>query len=131
MPLTIDLVYGIILISFIISLSCITAGITYIKMINAYSLHLSKKFGENNVSPKIVKNGHRLSLFSIIVGIFFLYRIAFVLHTGNDFNPKDWILYDLAIGFYMLFNSLFLFSLFNERKRLDALDSNKQINEEV
>jgi len=120
-PLTVDVVYATILVSFIIAIISIIAGFLQIKMVDSYNDHLGKKFGEENVSPNIVKHGYRLSLFSMIVGAFFLYRIAYVVQTGNDFGSKDWFLYDLAIGFYMLFNSLFLLSLFRERKRLDSL----------
>jgi hypothetical protein len=119
-PLPVDVVYATILVSFIIAIISIIAGMLQIKMVDSYNDHLGKRFGEKNVSPNIVKSGYRLSLFSMIVGAFFLYRIAYVVQTGNDFGSKDWFLYDLAIGFYMLFNSLFLLSLFKERKRLDA-----------
>ena len=109
---------GIILISFIVAISSCVAGLVLITSILKYNSYLKSKFGDL-VPEKILKSGYQLSFFSFAIGLFFLYRIGFVLTYNKDFSLTDWFVYDIAIGVYMLLNNFFLLMLFTERKKME------------
>lgn len=110
---------GIILISFIVAISSCVAGLVLITSILKYNSYLKSKFGDL-VPEKILKSGYQLSFFSFAIGLFFLYRIGFVLTYNKDFSLTDWFTYDVAIVVYMLMNNLFLLMLFKERKKMEG-----------
>lgn len=110
--------FGIIFISFLTAMSSFTAGIVLLTSIMKYDTYLKEKFGDL-VPEKILKNGYQLSLFAFAIGLFFLYRIGYVVSLSKDFSITDWFVYDIAIGVYMLLNNFFLLMLFTERRKME------------
>jgi hypothetical protein len=73
-----------------------------------------------------MNRGLLLAGLAIATGLFFAYRIFFVLNNGADFASRDWLLYDCATGIYMFLMSSFLMSLFTERQKMDSLASTSE-----
>ncbi len=110
--------FGIIFISFVTAITSLAAGLVLLTSIMKYDTYLKEKFGDL-VPEKILKNGYQLSFFAFAIGLFFLYRIVYVVSFSKDFGLTDWFAYDIAIGVYMLLNNFFLLMLFTERKKME------------
>jgi hypothetical protein len=107
------------LISFLMALSGFSACFILVLMVNQYSKHL-KEISFYELPLSISTNGYRLAAFSASAGLFFIFRIFFIIQNNKDFDPRDWLIYDCAIGFYMLYMCIFLYRLFKERQKIDA-----------
>lgn len=117
--LELDHLYGIILISFIISIVCCLSGLISFTFITKYTKYLKLKFGNENIPAELAKRGYQLSVFSFAIGIFFIYRIGYVVSLNKDFDVPDWLMYDVLIALYLLLNNLFIVYVFSVRKKLE------------
>lgn len=115
-----EMVFATILISFITCITCMLAGGTLIFMILRYAEYIKQKT-KYDLPAKIVNRGLMLGGLSIASGLFFAYRIFYVMANNADFPPKDWLLFDGAVGIYMYLTSSFLLTLYKQRVEIDAL----------
>lgn len=118
-----EIVYGIILVSFLVGVASAMSGVLMLLVLKEYAKYIKSRFGSD--LPKFITiTGYSGAVFSLIAAAFFFFRILFLLESGADYSITDWFAYDLMIGLYMFLMSVFFFAVYNERKQLDMfLDS--------
>ncbi len=115
-----EIIYSIILVSFLVAISSAMSGVLMLLVLKEYSAYIKKRF--NSDLPKIIMlSAYSGVTFSFITAAFFIFRIAFLLQSGVDYGITDWFAYDLMIGAYMFLMSVFFFTVYNERKHLDSI----------
>lgn len=116
-----ELLLLMIFVSFIAGTTAILGGIVVLLAIAKFVKHMKSKHNEE-VPTSIVVKSNVVGVFSIIYGLFFYFRIGYIINTNNDFTYQDWFLFDVTTGAFMLLISILVAALFRYRSQLNKDD---------
>lgn len=116
-----ELLLLMIFVSFIAGTTAILGGIVVLLAIAKFVKHMKSKHNEE-VPTSIVVKSNVVGVFSIIYGLFFYFRIGYIINTNSDFTYQDWFLFDVTTGAFMLLISILVAALFRYRSQLNKDD---------
>ena len=120
-PITSELLLLMIFVSFIAGTAAILGGIIVLYAVSKFVEHMRTKRNDV-VPPSIVAKSNAVGVFSIIYGLFFYFRIGYIINTNSDFTYQDWFLLDMSTGLFMLVISILVAALFRYRSQLNNDD---------
>lgn len=116
-----ELLLLMIFVSFIAGTTAILGGIVVLLAIAKFVKHMKSKHNEE-VPTSIVVKSNAVGVFGIIYGLFFYFRIGYIINTNSDFTYQDWFLFDVTTGAFMLLISILVAALFRYRSQLNKDD---------
>lgn len=116
-----ELLLLMIFVSFIAGTTAILGGTVVLLAIAKFVKHMKSKHNEE-VPTSIVVKSNVVGVFSIIYGLFFYFRIGYIINTNSDFTYQDWFLFDVTTGAFMLLISILVAALFRYRSQLNKDD---------
>lgn len=123
-PVTSELLLLMIFVSFIAGTAAMLGGIIVLYAVSKFVEHMKTKHNEV-VPTSIVVKSNVVGVFGIIYGLFFYFRIGYIISTNSDFTYQDWFLLDMSTGIFMLIISILVAALFRYRSQLNK-DDDKQ-----
>lgn len=82
----------------------------YVKLVKAiYGTELPRKIVAYSVASTVITLG---------VAFFLIYRMGYVATVGQDFEPRDWVLFDVLVGLNVFMIALRAMEDFKFRMRL-------------
>lgn len=117
-PVTSELLLLIILVSFVAGTAAILGGIIVLFAIARFAKHMKMMRGES-VPTSIIVKSNAVGIFGVIYGLFFYFRIGYIINTNSDFTYQDWFLLDVSTGLFTLLISVLVAALFRYRSELN------------
>lgn len=116
-----------IVVSVISGLSALVGGWSLIPFISYYQEYIAIKY-DQEINPAVIQRGYITAMMAIVSGLFFFYRVYFIIMHNYDFQSSDWLMYDLMTGIFMFMSSHFMLSLYRERRRIEKLVADRNDN---
>lgn len=99
-------------------------GIVVLLAISKFVKYMKSKYGED-VPTSIIVKSNAVGVFGIIYGLFFYFRIGYIINTNSDFTYQDWFLLDMSTGLFMLLISILVAALLRYRSKLNKDDDHQ------
>ena len=101
-----ELLISIIFVSFVTGASALVGGVALI----VFLVNEAKKLKASGleVDHRMFRGCQLISAFAIIYGLFFFYRISYVMVKEADFTYHDWFLLDMLTGAFIVFCCFFV-----------------------
>jgi hypothetical protein len=111
-------------VSVISGVGAILGGWMLIPFISYYQEYILIKYNQD-LDGGVLRRGYFAAAIAIILGLFYIFRVFYIVSNHKDFDSGDWMLSDMFTGIDMFMSSHFFLSLYRERRRIEKLVADK------